>query len=70
MNDRQKDKLLHTLVRSARITNEHPGYVYEYFQSFEEVNAYFTSICGEDWISQEWVAAWLNKEKKDNAKDS
>lgn len=68
MKDRQRSKLLHSLVKSARLTKEYPGYEYEYFRSFEELDAYLRSICGEDWESQEWVNVWLNKSsaKKEN----
>ena len=60
MKDRDKEKFLRYIVKSSRITTQHPGYMYEYFTSFDEVDAYCREQCGDDWQTQDWVKVFLN----------
>ena len=60
------------LVREAVETKDYPGYRYEFFSGFNELNRYFTELCGEDWYKQEWAEFWRNQHletKNDDRKD-
>lgn len=61
MKKSDKDKFLRYLVKSFRNIPEHPGYLYEYFLSFEELDAYFCNETGDNWKDQEWVRVFLNQ---------
>lgn len=49
------------LVREVIDCVEHPGYRYEFFKTFAELDDYFTGLCGEDWIKQPWAEFWLGQ---------
>lgn len=49
------------LVKEAELCATYPGYKYKYFNSFEELDAHFREICGEDWIEQEWAKFWIGQ---------
>lgn len=60
------------LVRNVVITKESPGYRYEFFRSFTELDAYFTNELGTEWKKQEWAQYWFNQHKqtqRDDRKD-
>lgn len=54
-----RTKLVPSLVKSVDIVTDHPGYRYNYFNSFAELDAYFTNECGSDWKHAEWAQFWL-----------
>jgi hypothetical protein len=60
------------LVRSVRITKQYPGYSYEFFETFQELDKYFTEHCGPEWQSQAWAKFWINQHlqtKNDDRKE-
>jgi hypothetical protein len=52
------------LVREVVQTIEYPGYRYEFFRSFRELDAYFTEELGKDWRSEPWALFWINQHKE------
>lgn len=48
-------------MKGARIISAHPGYIYEFFETYAELNEYFTEICGADWRTQEWAKFWYDQ---------
>lgn len=60
------------LVREAVENKDYPGYRYEFFSSFNELNKYFIELCGPDWMSEEWAIYWRNHHRetqRDDARD-
>ncbi len=51
------------LVKSVEVCSEYPGYKYTYFETFAELDEYFTKECGENWSKQEWAKYWFNQHK-------
>lgn len=61
------------LVKRAVDSTEFPGYKYEFFTGFRELNEYFTELCGADWMDQEWAVYWRNQHletKNDDRRDT
>lgn len=56
------------LVKETVTSKEYPGYRYEFFSGFTELNKYFTNLCGPDWHNQEWAIYWRtqHQETKDD----
>lgn len=44
---------------SAENCPQHPGYKFNYFDSFQELDNYFKREFGENWREQEWAKFWL-----------
>ena len=57
------------LVKSADNIRESPGYRYNFFSSFEEVDRYFTQECGSDWQTQPWAVEWIRANESERDKD-
>lgn len=51
------------LVKETLLVSEHPGYRHIFFETYEELNEYFTELCGPDWKEQEWCKFWLQQHK-------
>lgn len=49
------------LVKEIEHTKDYPGYRYKYFTSFQELNSYFSDLCGHNWREQEWAKYWINQ---------
>lgn len=49
------------LVRNVVQTTQFPGYRYEFFRSFKELDAYFTEQIGKDWRNESWAEFWINQ---------
>lgn len=60
MKQLRRENIVPSLVKNVDILSTHPGYRYNYFQSFEELDDYFKKECGEDWRSQEWAKFWIS----------
>jgi len=58
------------IVKSTKFTKDYPGYSYEYFQSFEELDNYLRLNCGENWIDQNWAKFWLRDYWKENKREN
>lgn len=56
-------KLLHwvPLVREITQITTFPGYRYEFFRSFKELDAYFTKELGSGWRKEAWAEFWINQ---------
>ncbi len=56
-------RLLHwvPLVREVVQTTYYPGYRYEFFKSFKELDAYFTEVVGINWRRHAWAEFWVNQ---------
>jgi hypothetical protein len=52
------------LVREIVITDQYPGYRYEFFKSFRELNEYFCKECGDDWRTQPWAIYWISQHEE------
>jgi hypothetical protein len=52
------------LVRNVVQTKDYPGFRYEFFRSFRELDAYFTEELGKDWRSEPWAKFWINQHKE------
>lgn len=50
-----KDRFWRSVVKEAQKISEHPGYRYVYFNSFSEVDQFFTDMIGADWEREPWV---------------
>lgn len=63
-------RLLHwpPLVREITQTIAFPGYRYEFFRSFKELDAYFSNELGIDWRKESWAEYWIGQhaETKDD----
>lgn len=57
------------LVKRAVWTLEHPGYRYEKFETFAELNNYFDEECGVGWRKQEWAKFWIDQHHESARKD-
>lgn len=57
------------LVKEAVWTSAHPGYRYDMFNNFKELDAFFTEECGPDWRKQEWARFWFNQHIESQKKD-
>lgn len=57
------------LVKEAVMTVQHPGYRYDMFTNFKELDAYFTAECGPDWRKQEWARYWFSQHIDSKRKD-
>lgn len=60
------------LVREVTQTKQYPGYRYEYFRTFRELNEYFIKLCGTAWREEPWAKYWFNQHmetKNDDRRD-
>lgn len=57
------------LVREIVQTVEYPGYRYEFFRSFTELDAYFTAEIGSHWRTELWARYWINQHKESQRED-
>lgn len=57
------------LVKQAVMTIAHPGYRYELFTNFKELDEYFTKECGSDWRKSEWARFWFNQHQASKLAD-
>lgn len=57
------------LVRNCVITKEYPGYRYEFFQSFAELDEYFTRIVGPHWRREPWAEFWIGQHHESQHSD-
>jgi len=56
------------LVREVVQTVQYPGYRYEFFKSFRELDSYFAEHVSPDWKHEAWAEYWINQhlETKNN----
>lgn len=57
------------LVRTVTQTTEYPGYRYEFFRSFGELDSYFSELLGTSWRSEEWARYWMNQHAESKRED-
>jgi hypothetical protein len=62
MSTRKRRITIPQLVKRVDLTREYPGYRYVYFETYAELDAYFTAECGPDWRQQEWAKEWFREE--------
>lgn len=65
VSSREMRSYLPPLVKSVNFTREYPGFSYQYFKNFEEINSYFSELCGDDWMNQEWAKVWIGEHSKE-----
>jgi len=57
------------LVREVIVTVEYPGYRYEFFRSFGELDSYFSRQYGAEWRKEPWAEYWMNQHKETQRED-
>lgn len=55
------------LVRDVVLCTTYPGYRYEFFQRFADLDAYFSDLCGADWAQQPWAEYWIGQHNASRA---
>lgn len=63
LEDGLSDKFWPPLVKEISITKDYPGYKYEFFDNYEDLDKYFTDLCGDDWVHQPWAQYWIGQHK-------
>lgn len=58
------------LVRSVDLVTTYPGYSYNYFNNFQEIDDYFKKTVGDDWLDTEWARFWLRNHWSENKKEN
>lgn len=57
------------LIREAVSITTHPGYRYERFKTYTELDSYFTEEFGSEWRNSEWARYWFNQHAETVRKD-
>lgn len=70
LEDGLSSKFWPPLVKEVTITRDYPGYKYEFFTNFDDLNNYFTELCGEDWRHQEWAKYWIGQHRSTKYQNS
>lgn len=52
------------LVKSITNLPTFPGYRYEFFKTFKELDEYMTQECGPDWREQAWCKFWRGQHEQ------
>lgn len=64
-----RDTLFVPVVRDVDTMTIHPGYRYNFFKTFRELDNYFSRTIGSHWQNEEWARYWLNQHKQTQNED-